>query len=529
MRNIAPCEAMAPDAPVGETEWVREDLFDLLPELTSPQALGAFETLLNLAGGDRSGWLGAPDASIAPMAASFGGRLYLNAARLRQRRRLRAARAVRNHALTCRRLLRELASVDPRELSDFEVWSSIEHWYSEAPAHIEALLLLLVGVRRHQAAVRRVCDRVGLPCERLVDPPLAADDRSPGAQQAVDLLALVAASRAEPAAVASLLTAHRHAADLRRALRETTFPAAFDAFLEAHGHRGPYEYDWSRPGYREDPTPILEALRLHLQRSPDTDVAVRAGAPTETAKEVWSTLAARVPLWKRWITLAHLRRAMRTIRRYAQWRDQVRSDLVRVLSVLRVWHLALAERFVDRRWLEQRDDYFLLLFGEIAPIINGQTGAVALRTIVADRVAERERHRGLRMPAVLRVSELPVLMRATPDGGHPARGAELVGRPVSDGGIEADVVVLDDPGDVARMRPGAILVARAVDSAWTPLLTLASGLILELGTSLSPIAILARELGLPALGDVSHATTRLSTGERVRLDATHGRVYRLSA
>ena len=77
------------------------------------------------------------------------------------------------------------------------------------------------------------------------------------------------------------------------------------------------------------------------------------------------------------------------------------------------------------------------------------------------------------------------------------------------------------------MRRGAILVARATDPSWTPLFTLASGVIVEVGGVLSHASTIAREYGLPALANVRRATTTLKTGERVRLDALRGVVERI--
>src|SRR6185436_9619483 len=103
----------------------------------------------------------------------------------------------------------------------------------------------------------------------------------------------------------------------------------------------------------------------------------------------------------------------------------------------------------------------------------------------------------------------------------------LTGHAVSSGCVEGEVVVVRDPGDFGRMKRGAILVAPATDPSWTPLFTLASGVIVEVGGVLSHASTIAREYGLPALANVKHATRRLRTGERVRLDAVEGRVHRL--
>ena len=85
------------------------------------------------------------------------------------------------------------------------------------------------------------------------------------------------------------------------------------------------------------------------------------------------------------------------------------------------------------------------------------------------------------------------------------------------------------PADFGRMKRGAILVAPATDPSWTPLFTLASGVIVEVGGVLSHASTVAREYGIPALANVKHATRILKTGERVRLDAIQGVVYRLGS
>jgi pyruvate,water dikinase len=116
-----------------------------------------------------------------------------------------------------------------------------------------------------------------------------------------------------------------------------------------------------------------------------------------------------------------------------------------------------------------------------------------------------------------RLSDLP-----TPD----SNGDSLTGLCVSPGSVEAEVVVLRDPRDFALMKPGAILVTIATDPSWTTLFTVASGVIVEVGGMLSHASTIAREFGLPALANVKDATRILKTGDRVKLDASAGRVIR---
>src|SRR5262249_50955119 len=144
--------------------------------------------------------------------------------------------------------------------------------------------------------------------------------------------------------------------------------------------------------------------------------------------------------------------------------------------------------------------------------------------IAARRAADLVAERDLRMPLFMRDGELDALLAA--DAAPVAESAVLNGLCTSPGSVEAEVVVMRDPSEFAMMKRGAILVAPATDPSWTPLFTLASGVIVEVGGMLSHASTIAREYGLPALANVKNATRALKTGDRVRLEASAGRVVR---
>ena len=179
-----------------------------------------------------------------------------------------------------------------------------------------------------------------------------------------------------------------------------------------------------------------------------------------------------------------------------------------------------------RGWLATRDDYFMLTVDEIGAAIDDPVKGPELLTIVARRKIERERWAALDMPLLMRESQVPVLARGVSSRSGETDGDTLHGLCVSPGYAEGEVVVMRDPNEFARMKRGAILVAPATDPAWTPLFTLASGVIVEVGGMLSHASTVAREYGLPALANVKHATRIFKDGDRIRLDATNGRVTR---
>jgi len=567
-------------APAGarDIEWTRANLAEVLPDLTSPQALAAFEDLLNTAERLSFGRLMAPDAELGPVLKSFGGRLYFNLSQLRHvcriggyapatmmrslghseaisaedeiatrppvgefllrlpdfarlaSRHLRASQIVRTQQARTEAYLARLTAADPSTLDDAALWKMIEEWRQQGPQEMQTVLML-GGVLFHETPVRKICDAVGFPFERLVYPQLGVGERSVSSQQAFDLVALAGSARQDPGVRRALteIPPEDHVR-LRGALEGTPFLAAVDRFLEQYGHRGHYESDWALPRYSDDPTPIFQAVRLHLVDDGGPAFGEGEAAREREAAAAWTAFIDRLPWWRRMITLPRVRRAVATIKRYYVWRERVRSDLVRVLAVLRRFHLVVADRFVARGWLDDRSDYFLVQLPEIAAVIDGSVPPASLRPIAARRRAEQERYRSMRMPLLMKEADLPRLLRAAAvSDGADLDGAALSGLPVSSGCVEAEVVVIHSPADFGRMTRGAILVTRATDPSWTPLFTLASGVIVEVGGVLSHASTIAREFGLPAIANVKNATRRLRTGERVRLVAVTGRIDRLSS
>jgi rifampicin phosphotransferase len=441
-------------------------------------------------------------------------------------RHLRPASIVREHEERTRSQLNIMTAQDPRSLSDNEIWSVLDEWRREGPDTMKAVFLL-GGVLFQEAPVRKACEKIGFSFEQLVYPQLAVGERSVSAQQAFDLVALADTARREPAVVHFLCDKTSDLAIFRIALRATAFLAEFERFLEKYGHRGHYESDWALPRYSEDPSPLLRAIRAHLEEGSDKTPAETAARQKRESAKAWAMFGERMTPWQRWTTLPRVRRSIQKIKQYYIWRERVRSDMIRVLSVVRKWHLVLAERFVERGWLDSRNDYFLLRLPEIAGVIQGRDKPEVLRALAGDRIVESARYASIQMPLLMRESELRHLIRTAGVSSRSADESQLTGHPVSGGCVEAEVVVVRDPNDFARMKPGAILVAPATDPSWTPLFTLASGVIVEVGGVLSHASTIAREYGLPALANVKHATKRLKTGERVRLDATNGTIHRL--
>lgn len=98
------------------------------------------------------------------------------------------------------------------------------------------------------------------------------------------------------------------------------------------------------------------------------------------------------------------------------------------------------------------------------------------------------------------------------------------GIPASPGVATGPTCVVRGPRDFHRFRLGDILVCRTTDPAWTPLFAHAAGVVTETGGLLSHAAIVARELGIPAVLSVPDATTRFPDGTRLIVDGATGAI-----
>ena len=79
-----------------------------------------------------------------------------------------------------------------------------------------------------------------------------------------------------------------------------------------------------------------------------------------------------------------------------------------------------------------------------------------------------------------------------------------------------------------QLEQGEILVTAQTNIGWTLLFPRAAAIVTDVGAPLSHAAIVARELGIPAVVGCRNATTRLKTGDRVLVDGGRGVVEILS-
>ncbi|MET9226342.1 PEP/pyruvate-binding domain-containing protein [Lentzea sp. NPDC003310] len=289
-----------------------------------------------------------------------------------------------------------------------------------------------------------------------------------------------------------------------------------DEYARRWGHRSHNEFEISVPRPAEDPEWIagqLEAL----------------GDPLALLER---QSAARAAAWDR-LVAAHPRRARGIERRLAKVgasaraREQARSEMVRAFGVVRAFVLRAGAL------TSSGDDLFFLPIDDVLRVLAGETSL--LERVPAQRQAY-ERYRALPpYPAVIRGRFDPESWAASPDRRadlHDATSAvpmpaEVTGFPGSAGVVEAVARVVTDIGGCGALRPGEVLVTPVTNVGWTPWFTTVAAVVTDVGAPLSHAAIVARELGIPAVVGCGNATTRIATGDVVQVDGARGTVRKV--
>jgi pyruvate,water dikinase len=315
------------------------------------------------------------------------------------------------------------------------------------------------------------------------------------------------------------------AADLSEAYMQEGLPTkaqyAVARFLGKYGARGLGEIDIGRPRWREDPTHIMQVLQSYLNISdpfmaPDVVFERGSQAAGEAAEKL---IAAVQNLPGGWLKTRLVRFAVDRYRMLAGMREAPKFFAIRMMGIIRQGLLQSGQDFVDAGLLKDPDDLFFLYIREL----NEISVQKRFPEDIADRITERQKNREREM---LR-RQIPRMLLSdgtafyggvqSPD----KNSTDIVGDPVSPGLVEGIVRVIFDPLKV-QLEPGEILVCPGTDPAWTPLFLAAAGLVMEVGGMMTHGSVVAREYGIPAVVGVHQATSRLETGQRVRLDGNTG-------
>ncbi|MDX6739311.1 PEP/pyruvate-binding domain-containing protein [Actinocorallia sp. A-T 12471] len=290
---------------------------------------------------------------------------------------------------------------------------------------------------------------------------------------------------------------------------------ALTCYLAEHGHLGGLKLE--EPDLRDDPVRLMGLLQEALQNVRSGTEAEEAAAAARRRAEAEAYLEARLSAPKRFVY-----NLVRTkVREALHERERVRHARVHAFGLARRMFQAIGRDLEAVGALGDRREVFFLKVEEIRAAYAGTLNHREMRPLADLRRDQQTRQRLMPAPPPRFTTRGSVYwsLRSPDPGDDPAD--VLRGIPCSPGIATGPARLLDEPADAE----GGIIVTRRTDPRWVSVLSTASGLLIERGGPLSHVAIVARELHIPAIARIPTLTTRIPPNTPLTLNGTTGTVH----
>ena len=293
----------------------------------------------------------------------------------------------------------------------------------------------------------------------------------------------------------------------------------------AFGYKSIWSHEFAFKTWREDPAPILEAVRGYLATDydyPSNIASVRddlEAAKREVMEGVEGDAAERLR------TALELSLGMNSLTPdHHFYVDQGTNARLRVVLI------AIGDKLVEAGVLDDPEDVMYLRYNELRRLMADQA-AFDAPELVSDRRDAREAAAERRPPSWVGTATKTALefpynaLWGFPEkfyAGEPATTGEVRGLAASPGVVEGSARFVASLDEFDQVLDGEILVCRMTNPAWVVLFTKITGLVTEAGGAVSHPAVVAREFGIPAVVGTTNAGERIKTGDRIRVNGTTG-------
>ncbi|KZL24643.1 PEP/pyruvate-binding domain-containing protein [Pseudovibrio sp. WM33] len=291
----------------------------------------------------------------------------------------------------------------------------------------------------------------------------------------------------------------------------------FSAFLREFGARGRQEFELTIPRWADDPRYIFDVIRLYLTNEVELEKKMQASEALrgDETNRLLASLSGKEGFSLKFI--------IKSYTKMADLRERVRPTFIAESWFYRRIIIEMMSRLAARNVVSLND----LPYIDFNLFRDYMAGKITeLEAFSKDMILANKRENLIN----LRSEEPPMSLIG---GYEPKRAAapELSGDGQMNGlGASPGIVVgparviTDLPKQAASFRKNEILVARFTDASWTPLFTLAQGVVTDIGSALSHSSIVAREFGIPAVVNTRIATAQIRTGDTVTIDGDGGLV-----
>ena len=291
--------------------------------------------------------------------------------------------------------------------------------------------------------------------------------------------------------------------NLKRLYREDLeFQQKLENFMDDFGHRGPAEFDIASINWREDYSMLFRVIATARDSA---EYTARRG---EVVKEIMD--GARP--FERFVLRAMIPR----LEAFIPLREGGKHYYLKTTAKTKDQMLLTGQKLTDKGFMKKPRDIFFLTLRDLERIAGAQMTKRQVHETVEERKKQWRKYASAEVPDIIYENGERVISTVQASN-------ILTGEPLSSGRVRARARIIKDFSRIGRLKQGEILVTHHADPGWTPLFNVASGLIIEVGGVICHAAMVARELGIPAVS-VAGATSLIRDGSMIELDADEGSV-----
>lgn len=295
-------------------------------------------------------------------------------------------------------------------------------------------------------------------------------------------------------------------------------------FIDRYGDRTVGELKLETITMRQDPDKLITLLRQYISQDIPAPEDMKA-RQQQKAREAEHTLFRQVMKSKGRLFVRKLKKALRAYRQGVLYREALRLERTRIFGLYRDIFLEIGKRLVQLGVLDHDRDIFYLTQEEIAAWFEGRSLQTQFQDVVSSRKQTFSAYPNHKPPSqfttTLGLYTPGQIPEDLPETKYSAN--KVNGKPCYPGRVSAPAAVVLQPDEYSSLS-GKILCAERTDPGWAPLFITCRGIIVENGSSLSHSAIIARELGIPAIVGLKKATQRIPDGKQITMDGSKGTV-----
>jgi len=297
------------------------------------------------------------------------------------------------------------------------------------------------------------------------------------------------------------------------------FWKALEDYIETFRYMAASDEDLAYPRWDEDPTFVLRTLKnfVALGDGEDFEEQIRLQKrirelEKRRAMARLSHGRLRCMPWRR----RHFLSQLELVKTFCWWREETRVIASRAFYYCRRALLEQGRRWADRGVLERTEDIFWMKREHLMGLLDGELSPSDVRKVVRKYRRTTVLYRNFTPPSA-------IVGRGGPEErASPSVSGRFIGVACGSGQATGRAKIVCSLEEAGKLEKGDILVAPYTNPGWTPLFSLASGIVMEEGGLLSHGAVVARECGIPTVLQIKDATWVFRDGQLLRVDGDRG-------